>query len=305
MNSRNSRGRDVHGILVLDKPSGITSNAALQKVKRLFGAKKVGHTGSLDPLATGALPLCFGEATKFSQFLLNADKRYQVQAVLGISTDSGDAEGTICSERSWDHVQESDLEDVLPRYRGEIEQVPSMFSAVKNNGQPLYKLARQGLEVPREPRSITIYSNQLASFQPPEFTLDVHCSKGTYVRTLVADIGEELRCGAHVVALRRIKVGPFNESRLVTLDEVEDACKSRCSDDLLQPTWSAVGEWPAVYVAGSNVYNVKHGQPVRILDAPEEGWVRLCELDGGSEEKFLGIGEVLVDGRVAPRRMLA
>ena len=271
----------------------------------MFGAKKVGHTGSLDPLATGALPLCFGEATKFSQFLLNADKHYQVDAVLGISTDSGDAEGEVCSERAWEHVQAKDIKSLLERYRGEIEQVPSMFSAVKSNGQPLYRLARQGLEVPREPRTIKIFKNEMIAFRAPEFKLDIHCSKGTYIRTLVADMGEDLDCGAHVTALRRTKVGHFDESRLVTMDQIKEACQDNCADELLLPTWNAVREWPAVYVAGSSAYSVKHGQPVRVREAPLEGWVRLCETVGESEEKFLGVGEVLLDGRVAPRRMIA
>lgn len=290
---------------MLDKPAGITSNAALQKVKRMYGARKVGHTGSLDPLATGALPLCFGEATKFSQFLLNADKHYQVDAVLGTSTDSGDAEGEVLSERTWDHVLETDVETLLHRYRGEIEQVPSMFSAVKSNGQPLYRLARQGLEVPRDPRTIEVFKNELTAFHPPQFSLDIHCSKGTYIRTLVADIGEDLKCGAHVTSLRRTRVGHFDESRLVTMDQIGEACQKNCADELLLPTWTAVREWPAVYVAGSSAYSVKHGQPVRVREAPLEGWVRLCETVGDSEEKFLGVGEVLLDGRVAPRRMIA
>ena len=290
---------------MLDKPPGITSNSALQQVKRLFGAKKVGHTGSLDPLATGVLPLCFGEATKFSQFLLNADKRYKVDALLGISTKSGDSEGEICKERPCDHIQHGDVEQVLTRYRGEIEQIPSMFSAVKSNGQPLYRLARQGLEVPREPRSVKIFKNELISFDSPKFSLDIHCSKGTYVRTLIADIGEDLKCGAHVTALRRICAGPFDENRAVTIDQIIEACRDNRSDELLLPTWSGVKEWPAVYVAGSVAYNVRHGQPVRINEAPLEGWVRLCETDGDAEEKFLGVGEVLSDGRVAPRRMIA
>ena len=271
----------------------------------MFGARKVGHTGSLDPLATGALPLCFGEATKFSQFLLNADKHYQVDAVLGISTDSGDAEGEILRERTWEHVQETDVETLLQRYRGEIDQVPSMFSAVKSNGQPLYRLARQGLEVPREPRTIEIFKNELIAFHPPQFSLDIHCSKGTYIRTLVADIGEDLKCGAHVTALRRTRVGHFDESRLVTMDQIGEACQKNSADELLLPTWNAVREWPAVYVAGSSAYSVKHGQPVRVREAPLEGWVRLCETVAGNEEKFLGVGEVLLDGRVAPRRMIA
>ncbi len=290
---------------MLDKPAGISSNAALQQVKRLFGAKKVGHTGSLDPLATGVLPLCFGDATKFSQFLLNADKRYVVGSVLGVATDSGDAEGSITSERNADHVDSGDLEAVLERFSGQIEQIPSMFSAIKSNGQPLYKLARKGLEVPREPRPVTIFANKLVRFEHPEFVLDIHCSKGTYVRTLVADIGEELQCGAHVTALRRTKVGPFDESNLVTMKEIEDAVHEKRNDGLLLPTSRAVDSWPAVYVTGPAAYNVKHGQPVRVEQAPEQGWVRLCETSRGCEEKFLGVGEILIDGRVAPRRIIA
>ena len=305
MSKQRSKGREVHGVLVLDKPEGITSNAALQKVKRLFRAKKVGHTGSLDPLATGVLPLCFGAATKFSQFLLNADKEYVVSSVLGVSTDSGDADGAVRSERSPDHVGRDDLESVLLRYRGRIEQVPSMFSAIKSNGQPLYKLARQGLEVPREPRPVTIFANELVWFRHPHFGLEMHCSKGTYVRTLVADMGEDLECGAHVTELRRTRVGPFDETHLVTLDDVEIASRNGCVDDLLLPTSSAVDQWPAVYVAGATAYNIKHGQPIRIDQAPREGWVRLCESSADDEDTFLGVGEVLTDGRVAPRRIIA
>ena len=306
VSKRATRGRDVHGVLVLDKPAGITSNAALQKVKRLFAAKKVGHTGSLDPLATGALPLCFGDATKFSQFLLNANKTYIVGSILGVATDSGDSEGTICAQRNADHVQEIDLENVLDNFRGDIEQIPSMFSAIKVNGQPLYKLARQGVELPRDPRSVKIFSNELAWFRHPEFGLKIHCSKGTYVRTLIADIGEELQCGAHVKSLRRTRVGPFSEDCLVTMEQIEDASRKKCIDQLLLPTSSAVDEWPAVYVSGPSAYNVRHGQPVRVSQAPEKGWVRLCETAKDCDEaRFLGVGEILVDGRVAPRRIIA
>lgn len=306
MTRRRTRGRDVHGMLVLDKPAGITSNEALQKVKRLVGARKVGHTGSLDPLATGLLPLCLGDATKFSQFLLNANKTYLVTSTLGVSTDSGDAEGEVCSTRRADHVVESDLHGVLRKFQGNIEQVPSMFSAIKVNGQPLYKLARQGVELPRDPRPVQIFCNELQWFRNPEFGLKIHCSKGTYVRTLVADIGEELGCGAHVTALRRTEVGPFDESGLVTMDQIEKASAERRVEELLLPISSAVGEWPAVYVSGPTAFDIKHGQPIRVPEAPERGWVRLCETARESEqEQFLGVGEVLVDGRVAPRRILA
>ncbi len=303
---RRTRGRDVHGMLVLDKPAGMTSNEALQTVKRLIGARKVGHTGSLDPLATGMLPLCLGNATKFSQFLLNADKKYLVTSKLGVSTDSGDSEGEVCAERNADHVAESDLEGVLQRFRGSIEQVPSMFSAIKVNGQPLYKLARQGVELPRDPRPVEIHLNELCWFRHPEFGLEIHCSKGTYVRTLVADIGEALGCGAHVTALRRTAVGPFDESCLVTMEQVEEASADRRVEELLLPISSAVGEWPAVYVSGPTAFDIKHGQPIRVAQAPERGWVRLCESAKESEqEQFLGVGEILVDGRVAPRRIIA
>ena len=305
MTRRNPSGRAVNGVLVLDKPVGITSNAALQRVKRLFGAKKAGHTGSLDPLATGILPLCFGEATKFSQFLLNADKQYTVTGVLGVATDSGDSEGKIVSQSDPKNIRRKDLDEVLQRFRGEIEQVPSMFSAIKSNGQPLYRLARRGLEVPREPRQVKIHGNHLVSFQHPNFELNLHCSKGTYVRTLVADIGEGLGCGAHVIALRRTRVGPFTERHLISMDQIEEAGGLKSTDSLLLPTSSAVEQWPAVYVAGPTAYDVKHGQPVRVPKAPSRGWVRLCETQNECEEKFLGVGEILVDGRVAPRRIIA
>ena len=304
MSKRRSHGRDVDGVLVLDKPPGITSSSATQQAKRLFGANKVGHTGSLDPLATGVLPLCFGAATKFSQFLFLADKRYVVDAVLGVATDSGDADGKVTRESSYAHVTSEKIECVLARYRGNIQQIPSMFSAVKQNGQPLYKLAHQGKEVPREPRPVTIHENKLANFEGELFRLHIHCSKGTYIRTLITDIGEELGSGAHVVALRRTQAGPYDDSGVVTMQQLQEAREEQRIDDLLLPTASTVDGWPTIFVRGGIAYNVRHGQAVRVNNAPTQGWVKVCEIVDNERTKFLGIGEILADGRVAPRRII-
>ena len=304
MSKRRSRGRDVDGVLVLDKPPGLTSSRATQQAKRLFDARKVGHTGSLDPLATGVLPLCFGAATKFSQFLFQADKHYVVDALLGIATDSGDADGNVISESSFDHVTGEKIETVLTKYQGNIQQIPSMFSAVKQNGQPLYKLAHQGKEVPRDPRPVTIYENKLTHFEGERFQLQIHCSKGTYIRTLIEDIGEDLGTGAHVVALRRTQAGPYNDSGAVTMDELHQAREEQRIDELLLPTASTVEGWPTIFVRGGVAYNVRHGQAVRVNNAPTEGWVKVCEIVDDARTKFLGVGEVLDDGRIAPRRII-
>ena len=311
--ARRSRGRDVSGVLALDKPAGMTSNAAVQAVKRLFHARKVGHTGSLDPLATGVLPLCFGAATKLSQYLLNSDKRYLTEVRLGISTDSGDAEGKVIAERPVGRLSKRRVEAALDAFRGEVEQVPSMFSAIKHQGQPLYKLARRGVEVEREPRRVTIHSNELVAFDGDALTLDIHCSKGTYVRSIVAELGDALGCGAHVTALRRTLAGPFAEADLVTFDALEAADAERRLDALLLPPWSAVRDWPVVTLAANTAYYLRQGQAVLVPHAPTAGWVRLCEAppagqgDGPAADAgghFLGVGEILECGRVAPRRLL-
>ena len=223
------KGRNVNGILLLDKPTGITSNEALQSVKRLFKARKAGHTGSLDPLASGLLPICLGEATKASGFLLDADKHYQVRCKLGEKTATGDAEGEVIESRPLEGVDAARIESVLAGFRGEIVQIPPMYSAVKHQGQRLYKLARQGVEVEREPRDITIHKLILEAVELPFFDLDVHCTKGTYVRTLAEDIGEALGCGAHVSGLRRLGVGPYDSQEMVTMERVKElsCCRSR------------------------------------------------------------------------------
>ena len=297
------RGRVVDGIVVVDKPGGMSSNEAVQKAKRLFGARKVGHTGSLDPLATGVLPLCFGEATKFSQYLLASDKKYRARIKLGVATDSGDADGKTVSRRSAEGIGRPQIEKALDCFRGEIMQAPPMFSAVKHKGQPLYKLARQGIEIEREARAVTIYSNELVSFDGDEFEVETHCSKGTYVRAIAEEMGEMLGCGAHVTALRRSRAGPYGESDLVTFDELGTAREEGSLDPYLQPVWTAVREWPEVSLNEDVAYYLRHGQPVIVPHAPTSGWVRLSE-SSAAGWVFLGVGEVLDDGRIAPRRLL-
>ena len=302
---RRRQGRKVDGILVLDKPAGMTSNAALQAAKRLFQAAKAGHTGSLDPLATGVLPLCFGEATKFSQYLLEADKRYLTRVRLGVATDTGDADGEVRQTRAVPDLGDAQLEKALAGYRGEIQQTPSMYSARKVDGQPLYKLARQGLEVERQARPVQIHHLEVVKRSKDELTLDIRCSKGTYVRTLAEDLGEDLGCGAHVVALRRLAAGPYTDQDAVTLDTLVQA--SRDGQELakrLLPAASAVQDWPIVALTRLTATYVRQGQPVQVSGAPASGWVRLFQ-EGEGAGTFLGIGEIMEDGRVAPRRLVA
>jgi tRNA pseudouridine55 synthase len=304
MANRSRRGRDVNGILIVDKPQGWTSNDAVQKAKRLFNARKVGHTGALDPLATGVLPLCFGEATKFSQFLLSSDKKYWTRLKLGVATDSGDSDGNVIATRVVEGITVERVEDALRFFRGDIDQVPSMFSAVKHQGQPLYKLARQGIEIERQARRVTIFSNELVSLDGDELELEIHCSKGTYVRTIAEELGDLLGCGAHVIALRRRTAGPYGEADTITFDALEQALAQGSLDRLLLPVASAVGDWPEVRLNDDTAYYLRQGQPVMVPHAPTSGWVRLSQqLDEGST-RFLGVGEVLDDGRVAPRRLV-
>jgi tRNA pseudouridine55 synthase len=302
---RRNRGRAVNGVVVLDKPKGLSSNEALQAVKRLLSAAKGGHTGSLDPLATGVLPLCFGEATKFSQFLLASDKRYWTKIKLGVRTESGDADGAVLEERTVVGITREDVERVLEKFKGELEQVPSMYSAVKHHGQPLYKLARQGVEVERKPRRIVIYENRLLSFSGDEFEIEIHCSKGTYVRTIAEEIGEILGCGAHVSELRRLQAGPFVDDDSVSMEALEQAHRDAGAlgvERYVLPIESAVRDWPEVQLTDLTAYYIRQGQPVIVPHAPASGWVRITEVED-SEERFIGVGEVLDDGRVAPRRL--
>ncbi len=304
--ARVRRGRPVDGILLLDKPLGVSSNHALQSVKRLYEAAKAGHTGSLDPLATGVLPLCFGEATKFSQYLLDADKAYESTFVLGTVTDTGDAEGRVLEDKDASGVTESNVITALQAFEGDIEQIPSMFSAIKQGGQPLYKLARKGLEVERKPRSVVIKTLQLRAFrggERPEADIYLECSKGTYVRSLAEDLGRAIGCGAFVSALRRTRAGPFGIEDSMTLNALEalkGAGESGQLDTLLLPTDAALGALPLVRLSESSGFYMRQGQPVMVSNGPRDGIVRVA-LDSG---EFLGVGEMLDDGRVAPRRLI-
>ena len=304
--SRRRRGRAVDGILVLDKPIGLSSNQVLQRVKRLYFAAKAGHTGSLDPLATGVLPLCFGEATKFSQYLLDADKSYASTFVLGTVTATGDAEGPVLEDRGASGITKGDVIAALQAFEGEIEQIPSMFSALKKNGQPLYKLARQGLEVERKPRPVVIKALQLRGFRDgarPEVDIHLECSKGTYVRSLAEDLGRALGCGAYVSALRRTRAGPFcieDSLALSTLEALQDSSELPTLDGFLLPADAALAALPLVRLSESGGFYLRRGQPVVVPNAPRDGIVRVA-LETG---EFLGIGEILDDGRVAPRRLI-
>ncbi len=306
---RRFKGRDVHGIILLDKPSGITSNDALQQVKRIYNAAKAGHTGALDPLATGMLPICFGEATKFSQFLLDADKRYRVTARLGVRTDTSDSEGSVISVRPVS-VTESQLSLALDKFRGDILQVPSMFSALKHQGRPLYEYAREGIEIEREARPISIYSLELLEFTDDAVSLEVHCSKGTYIRSLVDDLGERLGCGAHVIQLRRTQVAKYPNDKMLSLEklnEILDECREQGIppreklDYYLLPMDSAVSNLPEVNMSSILAAYVTQGQAVMVPHALTEGFVRMTV---GPEAEFIGVGEIDEDGKVAPRRLV-
>ncbi|ABU78772.1 tRNA pseudouridine(55) synthase TruB [Cronobacter sakazakii] len=303
------RGRDVHGVLLLDKPQGLSSNDALQKVKRIYNANRAGHTGALDPLATGMLPICLGEATKFSQYLLDSDKRYRVIARLGQRTDTSDADGTVVEERPVT-FSEQQLQDALESFRGDTLQVPTMFSALKYQGKPLYEYARQGIEVPREARPITVYELLFIRHEGDELELEVHCSKGTYIRTIIDDLGEKLGCGAHVIYLRRLTVSKYPVERMVTLEQLNalleeaqtrDIAPSELLDPLLMPMDSPAADYPVVNLPLTSSVYFKNGNPVRTTGAPSEGLVRVTE---GEAQKFLGMGEIDSEGRVAPRRLV-
>lgn len=302
MARRRQKGRDIDGILLLDKPIGMTSNAALQTVKRLFHASKAGHTGNLDPLATGLLPICLGEATKISSFLLDSDKRYIGTCKLGVTTRTADAEGEVLETRLIDNLTESHVNEVLHHFMGEIEQIPPMHSAVKVNGTPLYKLAHKGMEIERKPRKVTIYDLKMLRLEGDELEIELRCSKGTYVRTLAEDIGEALGCGAHLSALRRTASGPFEIDQSVSLAELEHMAEDGFSvlDALLLPIERALSDWPAVSLTDNSAYYVQQGQAVQVPKAPTSGWVRLHRQDGN----FLGVGHILEDGRVAPKRLI-
>ena len=297
------KSRDVHGVFLLDKPQGMSSNDIMQKVKRLFQANKAGHTGALDPLATGMLPICLGEATKFSQFLLDSDKRYFVTAKLGERTDTSDAEGQVVETREV-NVLEGDILAALPQFRGDILQVPTMFSALKHNGKPLYEYARQGITVEREARPITIFELKFVEYQAPYLSLEVHCSKGTYIRTLVDDLGEVLGCGAHVSVLRRLAVGDYPVEEMMPIEELQLLAESfpqQELDRLLLPIDTAVASLATLNLTESQTKAVKFGQRVKFENGEQVyGLVRLFS----NTQQFLGVAEITADNVIRPNRMV-
>jgi len=294
--------RNISGIVVLDKANGLSSNAALQEVKRLYEANKAGHAGSLDPLATGVLPVCLGEATKVSQFLLDSDKCYRARIKLGIRTDTGDSEGSIIERNAGISVSRKAIERALTKFKGEIEQVPPMHSAIKMNGVPLYKLARKGIAVEREPRLVTLYQVCLLEFVNSELELEISCSKGTYIRTIADDLGQELGCGAHVIELRRTQAGVFTEKDSISSEELALEKENRGLDKIDQfliPMDRAIQDLPEVNLPSITASHVKNGQAVLVRHLPKNGLVRMYE-----DEQFIGIGSIDDDGKVAPKRLI-
>lgn len=303
MSRPRKRGRDIHGVFLLDKPEGMSSNDILQKVKRIFQANKAGHTGALDPLATGMLPICLGEATKFSQFLLDSDKRYLVTAKLGERTDTSDAEGQVVETRAV-NVTESDILTHLEPFRGDILQVPTMFSALKHNGKPLYEYARAGITVEREARPITIFELNFISYQAPYLTLEVHCSKGTYIRTLVDDLGEALGCGAHVTMLRRTAVAKYPIEAMMSFTDLQNFAENRPLAELdshLLPMDTAVSNLAKINLTAEQTKAVGFGQRVK-YENPQQiyGLVRLFS----DSNQFLGVAEITEDNVIRPNRMI-
>jgi tRNA pseudouridine55 synthase len=307
---RRNRGRSVNGIFLLNKPLDRSSNQALQRVKHIFDANKAGHTGALDPLATGLLPICLGEATKFSQFLLDSDKHYRSTFVLGVATETGDCDGDKVSEADASGLTLAQVESAIEGFRGEIQQIPSMYSAIKHNGQPLYKLARQGIEVEREARTIHVYKYEILDFRPgprAELDIEVHVSKGTYVRSLAEDLGVALGCGAHVSALHRHVAGPFTDQESMTLPELEklrETGEAADLDHLLKPMDIAVADRMAVELSDIVAGYFQQGQEVMSTQAfrcGQEGDIVRVFREGGA---FLGVGIVTEEGKLAPKRLV-
>jgi tRNA pseudouridine55 synthase len=289
--------REISGVLLLNKALGVSSNHALQQVKRLFQAAKAGHTGSLDPLASGVLPICLGEATKFSRFQLEADKSYKVTAKLGVTTTTSDAEGEILETKPVPKFSRQDIIQATSQFVGASKQIPSMYSALKHNGQPLYKLARQGLSIERPARDIFIYQYDLLEQTPDTLSFLVKCSKGTYIRNLIEDLGVKLGCGAHVIKLERVQAGPYTIENSYTIEQLQ-ACDNL--DALLLPTISAVEGWPHVVLSEAESVFIMQGRSVKCPEDLQLGWVSLIS----NNREFLGVGETLNDGCIHPRRLI-
>jgi tRNA pseudouridine55 synthase len=290
--------RTVDGVLLLDKPQGLSSNHALQAARRLFSAAKAGHTGTLDPMATGLLPLCFGEATKFSGELLNADKRYHARVLLGVTTDTADAEGVVIKKTPV-AVDQLQLESVMKDFVGEISQVPPMHSALKRDGKPLYEYARAGIELERAPRQIRIYELRLLKWDAPFFDFDVLCSKGTYVRTLAADFGDRLGCGAHLAALRRTAIGSLRIEDAIGLDQL-DSMGELQRENALGATDSLLAGLAIANLSQDDTLRMSHGQAVVWQGEADSRW-RMY----GADNCFIGLGRIKPDGKLHPERLVA
>ncbi|WNO08211.1 tRNA pseudouridine(55) synthase TruB [Teredinibacter sp. KSP-S5-2] len=311
MGRRRKFGRAVDGVVIIDKPSGMTSNDVVQKAKRLFFANKVGHTGALDPLATGVLPLCFGEATKFSQYLLDSDKEYLSTFRFGQATDTGDVDGNILSDQDASGLTRKELEKrISERYMGQIEQVPPMYSALKRDGRPLYELAREGKTVDRDARPVTIYAFEVIDFRPgvvAEADVRVSCSKGTYIRSLAEDLGQDFGLGGHVASLRRTCAGGFVEKQCHTLEELEEERGEGRAEELdhhLLPIDAPLSDLPALELDSDTSFYFTQGQPVmdmRVYRLGDEGDTVRVFRDNGD---FLGVGVITDDGRVSPKRLV-
>lgn len=295
--SKRKSGLNVHGIILLDKRLGVSSNRALQEVRRLFNANKAGHTGSLDPLATGLLPLCFGEATKVSAMMLDDNKRYQAVVRLGVMTDTGDAEGEIIEQKPVPELSLEMIEDCLSHFMGEIDQVPPMYSALKLNGKKLYELAREGKTVERKARRITIFDLKLLGFTTDTLMLDVFCSKGTYIRSLAEDIGHRLGCGGTIAGLRRTQSGQFKIEQALTIEQYQAMTPEQLNACLLavdQP----LQDLPIIQLSAQQAVSVKHGQQITHEAQALHGMVRMY-----SEQVFLGLGEMLLNGKLVPKKI--
>jgi len=309
--ARKRKGRPLNGVLLLDKATGHSSNDMLQKVKRLYGAQKAGHTGALDPLATGMLPICLGEATKFSQYLLESDKRYRVIAKLGQRTDTSDSDGEVVETRAIDFTNDTLLEK-LESFRGKTMQVPSMFSALKHQGKPLYHYARQGITIERDAREINVFELLFIRHEGDELELEIHVSKGTYIRTIIDDLGEMLGCGAHITMLRRLEVATYPQEKMISLSELqalfdkatqEEVSPAVYLDSLLLPMDSPVSNFPIAQISDELSVNALHGNPVAITPSDfAEG--DLARMVVGDEQRFIGMGIIDSQGRVQPKRIV-
>ena len=297
---KQSFGDPVDGILLLDKPAGITSNEALQRARKLLGARKAGHTGSLDPIATGLLPLCFGSSTRWSGYFLGSDKSYKATVRLGETTETGDSEGAVTTRRPV-NVSESHVRSILQEFVGTRLQIPPMYSAIKVDGQPLYKLARQGKEIAREPREVTVHNLDFQSYDGRDIELTLRCSSGFYVRTLATEIGEKLETGGHVIALRRLGVAGLVVDQALTLDDLAQLPGSAERRACLGSVGEALDHLPAVELSVDAAFYLCRGQSVRASNLPGEGSVRLYSSATG----FLGVGVVGPQGTVAPERLVS